>query len=78
MSLTVRKLWVIGMVLGIVLLGNILMVAHWLAEQGVIDLARNIRTQYLTGTALTIIDDYSYCTSSSNCPESSLKRVLDL
>jgi len=55
MRLTVRKLWVVGVVLGIVLLGNIIMVAHWLAELGIVDLARNIRTEFLTGTALTII-----------------------
>ena len=55
MSLGIRKLIVLGLVAGIFLLGNILIVAHWLAEQGLIDFARSIRSEYLTGTAVTII-----------------------
>jgi len=55
MSLGIRKLIVLGLVAGIFLLGNILIVVHWLAEQGLIDFARNIRSEYLTGTAVTII-----------------------
>jgi len=54
MSLTMRKLVVIGAVLGIVLLGNIILVANWLAEQGIVDVARYIRAEFLTGTAITI------------------------
>jgi len=39
----------------ILLLGNIVLVASWLAEHGVVDWARGIRAEYLTGTAITII-----------------------
>ena len=35
--------------------GHILFVANWLAEKGVVDWARDIRSEYLTGTAVTII-----------------------
>jgi len=55
MSLTIRKVAVFGVISAILLLGNILFVASWLAEHGVVDWARNIRSEYLTGTAITII-----------------------
>jgi hypothetical protein len=55
MSLTIRKIIVLGLVGTIFLAGNILLVAHWLSEKGVVDWAKNIRTEYLTGTAITVI-----------------------
>ena len=55
MSLTIRKVIVLALIGSILLLGNILMVANWLAERGVVDWARDIRSEYLTGTAITII-----------------------
>ena len=55
MSLTTRKIFVLGVIGLILLLGNILFVASWLAERGVVDWARDVRAEYLTGTAVTII-----------------------
>jgi len=55
MSLTIRKVVVLGLIGSILLLGNILLVASWLAERGVVDWAQGIRAEYLTGTAVTII-----------------------
>ena len=55
MSLTIRKVVVLGLIGSILLLGNILLVANWLAEHGVTDWARYIRAECLTGTAVTII-----------------------
>ena len=55
MSLTIRKAIVLGLIGSILLLGNILFVANWLAEHGVVDWALGIRAEYLTGTAVTII-----------------------
>ena len=55
MTLTIRKAIVLGLIGSILLLGNILLVANWLAEHGVTDWAREIRAEYLTGTAITII-----------------------
>jgi len=55
MTLTIRKTIVLGIVGTILLLGNILFVANWLAEKGVLDWAHYVRTEYLTGTAVTII-----------------------
>ncbi len=55
MTLTIRKLIVLGMIGSILLLGNILLVATWLTEKGVVDWARHVRAEYLTGTAVTII-----------------------
>ena len=55
MTLTIRKMIVLGIVGTILLLGNILLVANWLAERGVVDWARYVRAEYLTGTAVTII-----------------------
>ena len=45
----------LGLIGAILLIGNILFVANWLADKGVVDWAKNIRTEYLTGTAITII-----------------------
>ncbi len=55
MTLTIRKLVVLGLIGSILLLGNILFVANWLAEKSMVDWARAIRAEYLTGTAITII-----------------------
>jgi len=55
MTLTIRKIIVLGLVGAILLAGNILFVAKWLADKGVVDWANSIRTEYLTGTAITII-----------------------
>ncbi len=55
MSLTIRKAVVLGLIGSILLLGNILFVANWLAEKGVVDWAHHIRAEYLTATAVTII-----------------------
>jgi hypothetical protein len=55
MNLTIRKAVVLGLIGATLLLGNIMLVASWLAEKGVVDWARGIRAEYLTGTAVTII-----------------------
>ena len=55
MSLTLRKILVLGLIGTILLLGNVLLVANWLAERGVVDWARHLGSEYLTGTAVTII-----------------------
>lgn len=55
MPLTIRKLIVLGLIGSILLMCNILFVAEWLAEKGVVDWARDVRAEYLTGTAMTII-----------------------
>ena len=44
-----------GLIGSILLLSNIVLAANWLAEKGVVDWARYIRAEYLTGTAVTII-----------------------
>jgi hypothetical protein len=50
-----RKVIVLGLIGAILLLGNIVLVTNWLAEHGVVDWARYIRAEYLTGAAVTII-----------------------
>ncbi len=55
MSLTIRKIIVLGLVGTVFLVSNIPLMAHWLSEKGVVDWVKNIRTEYLTGTAITII-----------------------
>ena len=54
MSLGIRKIIVISLI-GIVLLsGNILMVANWLADQGIPERANWIKDNFLTGTTVAI------------------------
>lgn len=55
MTLGIRKLIVVGLVGAVLLLGNFILVANWLQEKGIIDWAKGIRQEYLTGTAITII-----------------------
>ena len=55
MTLGVRKLIILGLIATVFLTANVLLVASWLADKGVIDFAKNIRTEYLTGTAITIV-----------------------
>jgi hypothetical protein len=55
MTLTIRKIIVLGLIGTVLLAGNILFVANWLADKGVVNWAKNIRAEYLTGTAITII-----------------------
>ena len=55
MALTIRKLIVLVLVASVFLLANLWLVVSWLAERGVVDWARHVRQEYLTGTAITII-----------------------
>ena len=54
-GLGIRKLFVLSLVGGIFLLANVVFVAHWLNEMGVIDWAVSVRKEFLTGTAITVI-----------------------
>ena len=54
-ALGIRKLLVISLVGGIFLLANVMFVAHWLSEMGVIDWAVHVRKEFLNYP--------SYCTS---------------
>ncbi len=55
MTLGIRKLIVIALVGGVFLAANIMVVAHWLQQSGVIESAVWIRREFLTGTAITVI-----------------------
>lgn len=55
MTLRIRKLIVLVLVAALFLVANLMFVAGWLQEKGVIDWARYIHKEYLTGTAITII-----------------------
>ena len=55
MTLISRKLLLTSLVLLIFVVANILAIALWLDTTGVVEWARRLRTEFLTGTALTII-----------------------
>ena len=55
MTLGIRKVIVLTMVGVIFLLANVMLVTHWLNEVGAIQFARDLRREFLTGTAITII-----------------------
>jgi len=50
-----RKFTVVCCLAAVSLITNIWLVTRWLDENGVIDFARHIKAEYLTGTAITII-----------------------
>jgi hypothetical protein len=55
MSLTMRKVVVLGLIGVIFLAANILVVANWIAKVGIAEKAGWLRQEFLTGTAVTII-----------------------
>ncbi len=55
MSLTSRKVIVVSLMVGVFLAGNILVIAQWLSDRGVPEVAHWIRAEYLTGTAIAVI-----------------------
>ena len=55
MTLGIRKTIVLVLVAAVFLLANMWLVMNWLQEKGVIDMAKYVRTEFLTGTAITII-----------------------
>ena len=55
MTLTVRKIIILGLIGIIFLTANILVVANWISDTGVAEKAVWIRKEFLTGTALAVI-----------------------
>ena len=55
MSMTIRKVIVLGLIGMIFLMANILVVANWIAETGIADKAVWVRREFLTGTAIAVI-----------------------
>ncbi len=55
MSLTVRKIVVLGLIGTIFLMANILIMANWIAESGIAEKAGWLRKDFLTGTAVAVI-----------------------
>ena len=55
MTLRIRKLIVLVLAASLFLVANLILVSNWLAEKGVIDWAKYVHKEYLTGTAITII-----------------------
>ncbi len=55
MTLGVRKRMVVCLLIGVVLLANAALVVEWMQRVGLVDLARWIRREYFTGTALAVI-----------------------
>jgi hypothetical protein len=55
MTLGIRKLIVLVLAASLFLVANLVLVANWLQDKGVIDWAKYIHREYLTGTAITII-----------------------
>ncbi len=56
MIFAIREVIVLGSIDSILLLGNVLFVANWLSERGVVDWARYTRPECLTGTAVACRD----------------------
>jgi len=55
MSLTMRKVVVLGVIGVIFLAANILVVANWIADAGIAEKAGWLRQEFLTGTAIAVI-----------------------
>jgi len=55
MTLMSRKMIIILLIGAVFLLGNILVVANWIANTGIAEKANWVRENFVTGTAVTII-----------------------
>ena len=55
MTIKMQRLFVVVPVASLLLLANFLAVGQWLDRTGVIRWARSINTEYITGTAITVI-----------------------
>jgi hypothetical protein len=55
MSLTIRKIILLGLIGIIFLTANILVVANWISDTGIAEKAGWIRREFLTGTAIAVI-----------------------
>ncbi|MFW6061177.1 MAG: hypothetical protein ACOC93_00055 [Planctomycetota bacterium] len=55
MTLTIRKCLLIAAIAGLMLLAHAVAIAGWLREAGVVRWAANVREEFLTGTAITIL-----------------------
>lgn len=55
MTLGIRKVVVLVLVAAIFLLANVWFVVNWLDEHGVVSWAQHLRSEYITGTAITIL-----------------------
>ena len=55
MTLTIRKIIVLGLIGIIFLTANILVVANWIAEAGIAEKAGWLRREFLTGSAIAVI-----------------------
>jgi len=55
MSLTIRKIIVLGLIGFIFLTANILVVANWISDTGIAERAGWARREFLTGTAIAVI-----------------------
>jgi rRNA maturation endonuclease Nob1 len=55
MSLTIRKIMVLGLMGIIFLTANILVVANWISDTGIAEKAGWVRREFLTGTAIAVI-----------------------
>ena len=55
MRLAIRKLIVLGLIIGVFLIANVVVIAAWLQDRGVVEMAASFRQEFLTGTAITVI-----------------------
>ena len=55
MTLTIRKIIVTTLVAIIFMAANIVVIAHWLADNGVEQKANYVKENFLTGTAITVV-----------------------
>ena len=55
MTLISRKLLLLGLICGILILANLLWITGLLDQYSVISIAQEVRKEFLTGTAVTII-----------------------
>ncbi|MCY2955097.1 MAG: hypothetical protein NTU53_24480 [Planctomycetota bacterium] len=68
MKLATRKLIILLTLIVVLAIANALAIVAWLDHSGIIDFARHIRGEYLTGTAIAVIAALLFLLTEPSCP----------
>jgi hypothetical protein len=55
MTLAIRKLIILGIIATLIVLANFAVIANWLSDQGILDVAGYTLSTYLTAPTITIL-----------------------
>lgn len=73
MTLRIQKCIIVSIIAAVILLANAWVIAGWLDDAGLVAWARNLRSQYFTGTAVVVIVTLLVSIPTARAPAGSLR-----